>query len=80
MQWRSLEESALPPQSRALREIYDKRRQLIAQYVPAEIQAVHARAVGDLKASGNRESSVTTRKTSAGIRTARPKRQNCSFG
>lgn len=52
MKWRSLEESALQPDSRSLREVYTERKQLIIQYVPAEIQAVHARAVEDLNASG----------------------------
>ena len=52
MKWRSLEESALQPEWRSLREVYDQRKQLIAQYVPAEIQAIHARAMEDLKASG----------------------------
>jgi peroxiredoxin len=52
MKWRSLEESTLQPESHSLREVYDERKQRIAQYVPAEIQAVHARAVEDLKASG----------------------------
>jgi len=62
MKWRSLEESAWQPQSRTLREVYDERKQLIAQYVPAEIQAVHARAVEDVKASGleNRALSLVT--------------------
>ncbi len=52
MKWRSLEESALQPEWRSLREVYDQRKQLIAEYVPADIQAVHARAVEELKASG----------------------------
>ena len=52
MKWRSLEESPVQPESRTLREIYAERKELIAKYVPAEIQAVHARVVEELKISG----------------------------
>ena len=34
---------------RPLREIFAERKELIAKYVPAETQAVHARAVAELK-------------------------------
>jgi peroxiredoxin len=51
MKWRSLEESALQIETRSLRAIYAERKKLIAKYVPAEIQAVHARAVEELKQS-----------------------------
>jgi peroxiredoxin len=49
MKWRSLEES--PPQTdlRPLREIFAERKESIAKYVPAETQAVHARAIAELK-------------------------------
>lgn len=50
MKWRSLEESAPASDFRSLQEIYAERKELIAKYVPAETQAVHARAVADLKA------------------------------
>jgi peroxiredoxin len=50
MKWRSLEESAPATDLRPLREIYAERKELIAKYVPAEIQAVHTRAVAGLKA------------------------------
>ncbi len=52
MKWRSLEESTPGTDTRSLREQFAERRELIAQYVPAEIQAVHARVVADLIASG----------------------------
>ena len=52
MKWRSIEESGLQPETRSLREIYAERKELIAKYVPADIQAVHARAVEDLKQHG----------------------------
>ena len=51
MKWRSLEESALQTETRSLRGIYAERKELIAKYVPTEIQAVHARAVEELKQS-----------------------------
>jgi peroxiredoxin len=50
MKWRSLEESAAGPDMRSLREIYAERKELIAKYVPAETQAIHAQAVAELKA------------------------------
>src|SRR6478736_275142 len=52
MKWRSLQES--PPESctRRLYEVYADRKELIARYVPADIQAIHARVVEELKQSG----------------------------
>lgn len=50
MKWRSLEESSPAVETRSLREIYAERKELIAKYVPADTQAVHAQAVADLKA------------------------------
>jgi len=49
MKWRSLEESSPGVDIRPLREIYVERKELIAKYVPAETQAVHASAVAELK-------------------------------
>jgi peroxiredoxin len=49
MKWRSLEESAPRLDIRPLREIFAERKELIAKYVPAETQAVHARSVAELK-------------------------------
>ena len=49
MKWRSLEESASGLDHRPLREIFAERKELIAKYVPPETQAIHARAVAELK-------------------------------
>jgi peroxiredoxin len=49
MKWRSLEESSPETDVRPLREIFAERKELIAKYVPAETQAIHARAVAELK-------------------------------
>jgi peroxiredoxin len=49
MKWRSLEESASETDFRHLHEIYAQRKELITKYVPAETQAIHARAVAELK-------------------------------
>jgi peroxiredoxin len=49
MKWRSLEESASATEFRPLHEIYAERKDLIAKYVPAETQAIHAQAVAELK-------------------------------
>jgi peroxiredoxin len=49
MKWRSLEESSPSVDVRPLREIFAERMELIAKYVPAETQAVHAHAIAELK-------------------------------
>ena len=49
MKWRSLQESSPSIDFRPLREIFAERKELIAKYVPAETQAVHAAAVAELK-------------------------------
>ena len=49
MKWRSLEESDATADLRSLREIYAERKELIAKYVPAETQAIHAQAIAELK-------------------------------
>jgi peroxiredoxin len=50
MKWRSLEESSPDTDVRTLREIFAERKELIAKYVPAETQAIHAQAVAELRA------------------------------
>jgi peroxiredoxin len=52
MKWRSLEESAPGTDTRTLREIYAGRKEAIVKYVPAETQAIHARAIAELKRQG----------------------------
>jgi peroxiredoxin len=49
MKWRSLEVSSPDTDIRPLREIFAERKALISKYVPPETQAVHARAVAELK-------------------------------
>ncbi len=49
MKWRSLQESDESTDVRTLREIFAERKELIAKYVPAETQAIHAQAVAELK-------------------------------
>lgn len=50
MKWRSLQESGAYSDMRPLREIFAERKEAISKYVPADVQAVHARAVDGLKA------------------------------
>lgn len=50
MKWRSLEESYPTTDTRSLRELFAERKELIAKYVPADTQAVHANAIAELKA------------------------------
>jgi peroxiredoxin len=52
MKWRSLQESGPSNDLRPLREIFAERKQLIAKYVPADVQAVHLRTVAALKSQG----------------------------
>jgi peroxiredoxin len=49
MKWRSLEEASPETDIRPLRDIFAERKALIAKYVPAETQAIHTRAVAELK-------------------------------
>jgi peroxiredoxin len=49
MKWRSLQESDEITDARPLQEIFAERKQLIAKYVPPEIQTIHAGAVAELK-------------------------------
>ena len=49
MKWRSLEESMPGTDTRSLQDIFAERKELIAKYVPPDIQAVHARVIADLK-------------------------------
>jgi len=49
MKWRSLEEARPDLVIRPLREVFAERKKLIAKYVPAETQAIHARAIAELK-------------------------------
>jgi peroxiredoxin len=50
MKWRSLEESRPGIDLRPLREILAERQASIAKYVPAETQAIHARAIAEVQA------------------------------
>jgi peroxiredoxin len=52
MKWRSLEESVRGADTRSLHEIFAERKQKIAQYVPADTQAVHERVIAELKSRG----------------------------
>jgi peroxiredoxin len=52
MKWRSHQEIGSAIDTRSLREIFTERKELIDKYVPAEVQAVHTRAVANLKAKG----------------------------
>lgn len=52
MKWRSLEQSAGGAETRSLAEVFAERRKLIAKYVPAEIQTIHARAIMEVRESG----------------------------
>jgi peroxiredoxin len=52
MRWRSLEEASAVAETRLLREVFAERKEMIVKYVPAEIQAIHARASSELRHSG----------------------------
>lgn len=52
MKWRSLQESQSTADLRPLRQIFAERKETIAKYVPADVQAVHARVIADLKRQG----------------------------
>jgi peroxiredoxin len=50
MKWRSLQESGPYSDTRPLRQIFAERKEAIAQYVPADVLAVHERTIAALKA------------------------------
>lgn len=52
MKWRSLQGSDSYSDVRPLCEIFAECKEAIAKYVPADVQAVHARVVAGLKAQG----------------------------
>ncbi|HEX9110848.1 MAG TPA: peroxiredoxin-like family protein [Terriglobales bacterium] len=52
MKWRSLQESGSHDDPRPLRQIFAERKELIAKYVPADVQAIHGRTITMLKAQG----------------------------
>ena len=60
MKWRSLEESTQQSEARSLRNVYAERKELIAKYVPADIRAIHARVVDELRQSGMAEHALKT--------------------
>jgi peroxiredoxin len=52
MKWRSLAESESYTDQRPLAQVFAERKELIAKYVPPDVQAVHERTVAGLKARG----------------------------
>jgi peroxiredoxin len=52
MKWRSLQENGSYGDTRPLRQIFAERKELIAKYVPADVQAIHDRTIAMLKAQG----------------------------
>ena len=52
MKWRSLEESAARSETRSLAEVFAERKELIAKYVSPDIQAIHERAILEIRDSG----------------------------
>src|ERR1700704_2948883 len=52
MKWRSLAEAGSYTDERPLAEVFAERKELIAKYVPADVQAVHAHTVAALKQQG----------------------------
>jgi peroxiredoxin len=65
MKWRSLAESDSETEQRSLAQVFSERKELIAKYVPAEVQAIHARTVDALKSKALTANSV-------GVRTQAP--------
>jgi peroxiredoxin len=52
MKWRSLQESGSYGDTRPLKQIFAERKEAIGNYVPADVQAIHDRAIAMLKAQG----------------------------
>ena len=77
MKWRSLEESGPGTDTRSLQEIFAERKELIAKYVPAETQAIHAQAVAELKARQLAADNSAGRRQGSGLRIARSQWHAC---
>ena len=58
MKWRSLDETTLAGDTRSLREQFAERKELVGKYVPAEIQAIHARVIAELQQQRIAESAL----------------------
>jgi len=58
MKWRSLDETTLAADNRSLREQFAERKELIAKYVPEEIQAIHSRVIAELQQQRIAESAL----------------------
>jgi peroxiredoxin len=67
MKWRSLEEPAAGPDVRPLREIFAECKDLIAKYVPAEIQVIHSRAIAELNEKHIVDNSLSVAKKAPGF-------------
>ncbi len=52
MKWRSLQESGSYGDTRPLKQIFAERKEALSKYVPADVQAIHDRAIAVLKAQG----------------------------
>ena len=52
MKWRSLQESSSALDLRPLRDQYAERKEAIARYVPADVQAIHGRTIAHLREQG----------------------------
>ena len=52
MKWRSLAEAGTDTDERPLAQVFAERKELIAKYVPPDVQAVHTRTVAVLKQQG----------------------------
>jgi peroxiredoxin len=62
MKWRSLSESAPGTDTRPLCEQFAERKELIARYVPAEVQVIHTRVTAQLRQEG-----IVSRALRAGV-------------
>ena len=58
MKWPSLDETTLAADTRSLREQFAERKELIAKYVPEEIQAIHSRVIAELQQQRIAESAL----------------------
>ncbi len=67
MKWRSVEESVPQSETHSLREIYAARKALNEEYVPADVRAVHARVVAELKQSGIADRALRTGQAAPGF-------------
>ena len=80
MKWRSLEESVPGTDTRPLHDTLAERKELIAKYVPSDIQAVHTRVISELRKNRIGENVLAIGTKAPAFELGRSQRSTSFFG